>query len=93
MRYPVATHQRANQIALGCKWPSQCELEDGKGEDDERLDQVAATSLSRCKRIGSHQTNLLRQVAHNGEQTSNKKPDADVVDVGVEITPAVASPP
>lgn len=93
MRNPIAAYQCSDKISLGCKRPCQAKLNDGEGEDYECLDQVPTTPFLDAEGIGSHQSDLLGQVPNNGQQTGDEEADADVVNVGIDIAPAVARPP
>lgn len=89
----MASDKGADKISLRRKRPCHGKLNNGKRKDDERLTQVATTSFLDREGIGSHQTDLPGQVSHNCQQTGDEQPNADVLNVDINIAPAEAWPP
>ena len=49
---PTASHQSTDDISLSSKWPNPAELNNGKREDDECLNEVTTTLLADGQGVG-----------------------------------------
>lgn len=92
MRDPVAPAQGADGVALGGEGPRQGELEDGQGEDDEGLDEVAAAALGAVQGAGAAEADVAGEAAHDGEHGGGEEALDGVAEVHVDVAEAEAGP-
>lgn len=85
--------QCGNNVSLSQIKPSKRQLHQRHGEDDEGLDQVAASFLLRRQRSNPHESDLLGQVPHDGEDGGGVYGLQRALKPDLEVTPTCAVVP
>lgn len=93
MRNPNTANQGPDTISLSSQWPSHGNLDQREGKDDECLHQVATSLLRPRQGTCTHEADLLREVAHDGQQTGGIDGVGEVVQVRAHVAEAVALEP